>query len=284
MVVRRLRLVCGCRATRRSRISTQTRAPFGHPAPDSPVAEEFVTLLLLEIRADGEVHALNCGHPWPYRITGVQVEPLTRVEPLPPLGPFPLPAELPAVCCGHLVPGEALFLHTDGVEDARDGHGRFFSTDRRARTGRPRRVRDTAVRAAHRLRPAAAPHRWPARRRRGRTRAAQRPHPGGTAGRRTRRTPGAPPHVTSRPRSVTCAGSGALRCSRRAGMPRHAVRPATECRAGGRADGADVGRRTVRGGAGGPAGLLRGISVNRLETLRNSARTLRIRALRSHPV
>lgn len=35
-----------------------------------------------------------------------------------------------------------------------------------------------------------------------------------------------------------------------------AVRPATECRAGGRTDGAKTGRRTVRGGAGGPAGLL----------------------------
>lgn len=47
-------------------------------------------------------------------------------EPLPPLGPFPLPAELPVVRCGQLLPGEGLFLHTDGVEDARDAQGRFF--------------------------------------------------------------------------------------------------------------------------------------------------------------
>ncbi|MFI8231648.1 PP2C family protein-serine/threonine phosphatase [Streptomyces sp. NPDC085900] len=106
------------------------RARGEHPSaggePDHPVAEEFVTVLLLEIRADGEVRVLNCGHPWPYLLGPARAEPLTRAEPLPPLGPFPLPAELPAVSCGRLLPGEALFLHTDGVEDARDGHGRFF--------------------------------------------------------------------------------------------------------------------------------------------------------------
>ncbi|MGI5453250.1 PP2C family protein-serine/threonine phosphatase [Streptomyces sp. CA-249302] len=106
------------------------RARAEHPAvggePESPVAEEFVTVLLLEIRPDGEVRVLNCGHPWPYLLSGARAEPLTRAEPLPPLGPFPLPAELPAVRCGQLLPGESLFLHTDGVEDARDGHGRFF--------------------------------------------------------------------------------------------------------------------------------------------------------------
>ncbi|MFJ5270125.1 PP2C family protein-serine/threonine phosphatase [Streptomyces sp. NPDC088358] len=114
------------------------RAKAEHPAagpdPESPVAEEFVTVLLLEIRRDGEVYALNCGHPWPYLLPGHaapagghrRVERLSAAEPLPPLGPFPLPAELPLVHCGQLLPGEALFLYTDGVEDARDGHGRFF--------------------------------------------------------------------------------------------------------------------------------------------------------------
>ncbi|MEV1082905.1 PP2C family protein-serine/threonine phosphatase [Streptomyces sp. NPDC050211] len=95
-------------------------------APDSPVAEEFITVLLLEIGPDGEMHALNCGHPWPYRLTGTHVEPLTHADLLPPLGPFPLPADLPAVPCGQLKPEEALFLYTDGAEDARDAHGRFF--------------------------------------------------------------------------------------------------------------------------------------------------------------
>ena len=107
------------------------RARAEHPAsggldPDSPVAEEFVTVLLLEIGRDGEVRGLNCGHPWPYLLSGANVEPLARADPLPPLGPFPLPTELPFVCCGQLLPGEALFLYTDGAEDARDTRGRFF--------------------------------------------------------------------------------------------------------------------------------------------------------------
>ncbi|WP_200811972.1 PP2C family protein-serine/threonine phosphatase [Streptomyces sp. 3213.3] len=107
------------------------RARAEHPAaggldPDSPVAEEFVTVLLLEIGRDGEVRALNCGHPWPYLLSGMSVEPLARADPLPPLGPFPLPPELSFVCCGQLLPGEALFLYTDGAEDTRDTRGRFF--------------------------------------------------------------------------------------------------------------------------------------------------------------
>ncbi|MFD3841858.1 PP2C family protein-serine/threonine phosphatase [Streptomyces sp. NPDC058642] len=94
---------------------------------DDPDAEEFVTVLLLEIGRDGDVCALNCGHPWPYLMSGARVDPLTRADPLPPLGPFPLPPELPPMHCGFLLPGESLVLHTDGAEDARDSHGRFFS-------------------------------------------------------------------------------------------------------------------------------------------------------------
>ncbi|MEU6508084.1 PP2C family protein-serine/threonine phosphatase [Streptomyces sp. NPDC046942] len=94
---------------------------------EHPVAEEFVTVLLLEIGPDGELHAFNCGHPWPYRISGTRVEPLSRVDPLPPLGPFPLPTELEAHACGRLFPGDSLVLFTDGAEEARDAKGRFFS-------------------------------------------------------------------------------------------------------------------------------------------------------------
>ncbi|MFE0551686.1 PP2C family protein-serine/threonine phosphatase [Streptomyces pilosus] len=93
---------------------------------DPAVTEEFVTVLLLEILPDGEVRALNCGHPWPHLLTGARAEPLAGTDPLPPLGPFPLPAELPPVPCGHLLPGDALVLHTDGAEEARDREGRFF--------------------------------------------------------------------------------------------------------------------------------------------------------------
>ncbi|WAX80926.1 PP2C family protein-serine/threonine phosphatase [Streptomyces sp. KMM 9044] len=90
------------------------------------IAEEFVTVLLLEILPDGEMRALNCGHPWPHLLSGARAEPLARTGPLPPLGPFPLPAKLPVVSCGRLLPGDTLVLHTDGVEDARDADGTFF--------------------------------------------------------------------------------------------------------------------------------------------------------------
>ncbi|MFG2605328.1 PP2C family protein-serine/threonine phosphatase [Streptomyces sp. NPDC048514] len=107
------------------------RARAEHPAhggqdPAHPVAEEFVTLLLLEIGRDGELRTLNCGHPWPYRLSGTAVEPLARTDPLPPLGPFPLPPEPEIRTCGRLLPGDSLILFTDGAEDARDARGRFF--------------------------------------------------------------------------------------------------------------------------------------------------------------
>ncbi len=106
------------------------RSRSEHPSvsstdPDSPLAEEFVTVLLLEIHEDGEVLALNCGHPWPYRLRE-SAEPLAGGDPLPPLGPFPLPEGLSAHRCTHLLPGDTLVLHTDGAEDARNAEGAFF--------------------------------------------------------------------------------------------------------------------------------------------------------------
>jgi serine phosphatase RsbU (regulator of sigma subunit) len=93
---------------------------------DDTAVEEFVTVLLLEIGGDGDVYALNCGHPWPYLISGTDIVPLARTDPLPPLGLLPLPPEVPALHFRHLLPGEALFLHTDGAKDVRDARGRFF--------------------------------------------------------------------------------------------------------------------------------------------------------------
>ncbi|WP_228975525.1 PP2C family protein-serine/threonine phosphatase [Streptomyces sp. DH12] len=97
-------------------------------AAGNPSAEEFVTVLLLDLHPNGDVLVLNCGHPWPYRI-GDGAEPLAVGEPLPPLGAFPLPDTLPVRRCARLLPGEALFLHTDGAEEARDTAGRFFPLD-----------------------------------------------------------------------------------------------------------------------------------------------------------
>ncbi|WP_416370616.1 PP2C family protein-serine/threonine phosphatase [Streptomyces sp. PR69] len=112
------------------------RAGEGHPAARldaHPAAEEFVTVLLLQIGPDGRLTALNCGHPWPYRLRcGPQPPaalPLADADPLPPVGMFPLPPKLPEQECGRLLPGDTLVLHTDGAEDARDASGRFFSLD-----------------------------------------------------------------------------------------------------------------------------------------------------------
>ncbi|MEU8579884.1 PP2C family protein-serine/threonine phosphatase [Streptomyces abikoensis] len=94
-------------------------------------AEEFATVLLLEVRAEGEVVALNCGHPWPHRLSGGPAHGpgpavLAPGDPLPPLGVFPLPTELSPLPLTRLLPGDVLVLHTDGVEDARDATGAFF--------------------------------------------------------------------------------------------------------------------------------------------------------------
>ncbi|MER6318223.1 PP2C family protein-serine/threonine phosphatase [Streptomyces sp. NPDC001581] len=127
------------------------RARAEHPAactgePESPSAEEFVTVLLLQIAPDGTLLALNCGHPWPYLIcpAGLDLparpafEDRVRAEPgtadvqaldgetLPPLGVVPLPRDLRPHSVGKLRPGETLFLHTDGAEEARNAAGAFF--------------------------------------------------------------------------------------------------------------------------------------------------------------
>ena len=125
-VLRRLERALARHLGERARAEHPSAGPSAALDPDSPVAEEFVTVLLLEIGGDGEVRAFNCGHPAPYLLSGGRVDVLTSGEPLPPLGPFPLPAELTAEHYGQLLPGESLLLHTDGVEDARDAHGRFF--------------------------------------------------------------------------------------------------------------------------------------------------------------
>ncbi len=109
------------------------RARDEHPAragsePRHPAAEEFVTLLLLEVRSGGRLSVLNCGHPGPYRL-GRRVERLPVGDPLPPLGVLPLPAALVPYTAARLLPGETLVLHTDGAEEARDRRGRFFALD-----------------------------------------------------------------------------------------------------------------------------------------------------------
>lgn len=111
------------------------RSVAEHPSaalgePDTPLSEEFATLLLLELAADGTTEVLNCGHPCPYLIDNTRdavpwVSLLSIVEPMPPLGVLD-PAAEPYVGRGRLSPGQALFLYTDGAEETRDDSGEFF--------------------------------------------------------------------------------------------------------------------------------------------------------------
>ncbi|MEV6794052.1 PP2C family protein-serine/threonine phosphatase [Streptomyces sp. NPDC051320] len=222
------------------------RARSEHPAaggaePDHPSAEEFVTVLLLEVDEDGAVSAINCGHPWPYKLKPYELEPsgiepyrfgeiveqLCGEDPLPPLGTFPLPAVFATGHCTRLLPGETLVLHTDGATDARDSAGRFFPLHEalsQAARGSPARSASTPM-----ITPASVIS--------GVHRALLR-HTGG------RLTDDVALLVLSNDRSRAPGRSGAM-C---------AARPVTECRAvpaGRTAPGA--GRRTVRGGADGPA-------------------------------
>ncbi|MFJ1868330.1 PP2C family protein-serine/threonine phosphatase [Streptomyces sp. NPDC088097] len=126
------------RMERSLRRHLRERSRAEHPAtcaaePGSPAAEEFVTVLLLEIAPDGSLLGLNCGHPWPYLLgpgPAPYVRPLPGGEPLPPLGVLPVPADVRPYSCGELAPGNLLVLHTDGAEDARDRQGRFFPLPR----------------------------------------------------------------------------------------------------------------------------------------------------------
>ncbi|MFH9724831.1 PP2C family protein-serine/threonine phosphatase [Streptomyces sp. NPDC017254] len=128
------------------------RARDEHPAragsdPVHPAAEEFVTLLLIEVRSDGRLAVLNCGHPGPYHL-GPTVARLPVGDPLPPLGVLPLPAVLAPYTAARLQPGETLVLHTDGAEEARDHRGRFFALDT-ALAGMPGEAPAVLVRRVH---------------------------------------------------------------------------------------------------------------------------------------
>ncbi|MEU1620416.1 PP2C family protein-serine/threonine phosphatase [Streptomyces sp. NPDC005722] len=107
------------------------RALHRHLLGRPHAAEEFVTLMLLELDEDCGVQVINCGHPQPYRLCPDRpgqpsALPLEAGEPFPPLGLFDPGPDAKAVPCGELLPGQALFLHTDGVMDGRDGAGEFF--------------------------------------------------------------------------------------------------------------------------------------------------------------
>lgn len=85
--------------------------------------EDFVTAVLAEFRDDHTVTMVNCGHHPPLLITpDGDVGVLPAVEPAPPLGLGPSPAQVSFAWTA----GARMLLYTDGLVEARDDQGLFF--------------------------------------------------------------------------------------------------------------------------------------------------------------
>ena len=86
--------------------------------------EEFITAIFAEFR-DDTVTLANCGHHPPFLIDRQEMRLLDTGEPTPPLG---LEAE-PALVEHPWEPSARLLLYTDGLVEARNGRGTFFSLE-----------------------------------------------------------------------------------------------------------------------------------------------------------
>lgn len=96
--------------------------------------ELFVTALFLEFPADRpEVRIAGRGHPAPILVRHGKAEKIA-VHPGIPLGLGALAAARTEATTQPLAPGDVLVLHTDGVSEARDGHGVFYPTEERLTT------------------------------------------------------------------------------------------------------------------------------------------------------
>ncbi len=90
--------------------------------------EQFVTAILAQVTRDGPgVELLNCGHPPPVLISSHSARFAEEAEPGLPLGLSGLGAFPHQPTTIDFGPGEAILFYTDGVSEARDKHGAFFS-------------------------------------------------------------------------------------------------------------------------------------------------------------
>jgi serine phosphatase RsbU (regulator of sigma subunit) len=108
-----------------------------------PGDEDFATAVMVELRPDGTLIVVNCGHPPPLLLTAAAVSPIAPPSYVPPIGLHPRPGATER----QLAPGDRLLLFTDGILESRHG-GRFFDFEGNVpvvREGTPRQALDGLV-------------------------------------------------------------------------------------------------------------------------------------------
>jgi serine phosphatase RsbU (regulator of sigma subunit) len=102
-------------------------ADFESEGESEESGERFVTALLLEIPDDDPVvRVTSCGHVAPLLIGPGDRVTVPELHPAPPLGVGLTDPGGSAVDVLPFGPGDMLLLYTDGVIEARDGHGCFY--------------------------------------------------------------------------------------------------------------------------------------------------------------
>ena len=92
--------------------------------------DEFVTAVLAQIAASGAIEILNCGHPPPLLLSGGSVRFAEPPEADLPLGLTGLATAMRKPSVFPLRPGDLVLFYTDGISEARDKSGNFYSLDR----------------------------------------------------------------------------------------------------------------------------------------------------------
>lgn len=94
-------------------------------------AEEFVTAVLAQVSEDGSrVEILNCGHPEPLVVHDGKISTAESPRTGLPLGLASLAASPRDVSVIEFAPSDRMLFYTDGISEARDGHGDFYPLER----------------------------------------------------------------------------------------------------------------------------------------------------------
>ncbi|UXY33452.1 PP2C family protein-serine/threonine phosphatase [Streptomyces albidocamelliae] len=95
--------------------------------PPEGTMERFATALLVEIPHEGgRIDILNCGHPPPLLLNRRELRSLEPTAPSPLLNLAGLIGDHYNVDSFDFIPGDLLFLYTDGIVETRAGDGAFF--------------------------------------------------------------------------------------------------------------------------------------------------------------